>query len=225
MTDYLIMLLSTDWFLPYWAEIGVNLAEVRQIGIQQGCREIVKQMLSGCQDFYRSNVSPERKQETDARFLTLLRKWDAESEVSEAQEKWANLSREKLNPAFMCTSHTIELVRQNRQEGGPDLDSTIRAEVVKLWEELHMNPPRFPDICLESKSDWDVYTRSLLTNPQTLANILNSVLRDRNFREFWTHLHHRLTPQQLKELGSWYRAMNINKFHEDRPGLIPSYME
>jgi hypothetical protein len=225
MTDYLIMLLSTDWFLPNWTEIGISIDIVKQVGIQQGCREIVDQMLSGCQDYYRSNVSPERRQETDARFLALLRKWEAESEVSEAHEKWASLSHEKLKSAFMNTSHTIDLVRGNAQESGSNLDFVIRAEVAKAWEEQHANAPRFSEICLESKSDWDAYTRSLLTSPQTLANLLNSVLRDRRFRAFWTDLRQRLTPQQLNELVSWYRAMTVNKLHEDRPDLIPAYME
>jgi len=44
-------------------------------------------------------------------------------------------------------------------------------------------------------------------------------------RAFWEHLRQNLTPQQLHELVSWYRAMTKIMSHEDRPDLIPSYME
>ena len=34
MTDYLVLLLSTDWFLPYWTQIGIDIAEDKKVGIQ-----------------------------------------------------------------------------------------------------------------------------------------------------------------------------------------------
>ena len=225
LTDYLIMLLGTDWFLPYWAEIGIHIEDQsKKARIQQGCRGILNQILSGSKNYYQRQDSSDRKRETALEFLTLLRDCNAETEMSEANEEWANLSHEKLYPAFNYWGHTIDLIQGRVQESRLALSASIKGEVVKAWEGCQMNEPGFPDICLKSESTWDTYTRTLLATPKTLANILNSVLRERNFRIFWTHLRQRLTPQQLNELLSWYRAMTVDKMHEDRPDLIPSYI-
>jgi hypothetical protein len=225
LTDYPIMLLSTDWFLPYWAELGIHLDDhPKKVRIQQGCREILDQILSGYKSYYRRQDSSDRKCEAASRFLTLLRDCHAEMEMSEANEEWANLSHQKLYPAFNYWSHTIDLVQGRVQESGLALSAPIKGEVVKAWEQCHMDEPGFPDICWKSKSPWDTYTQTLLTNPKTLANILNSVLRERNFKAFWIHLRQRLTREQVEDLLSWYRAMTVNKLHEDRPDLVPSYM-
>jgi len=225
MTDSLIMLLSTDWFLPYWAEIGINIDEAKKVSVQLGCREIVAQILGGCSDYYRSNISPDRKRETTSLFLLLLRKSNTEPEMLETHNEWAKSSLGKVNPSAMYWGHTIALVQGRVQESGLTLAAPIKAEVVKIWEECQMNEPGFPDICQKSESTWDVHINTLLTSPKRLGSILNSMLRERSFRSFWNHLGEHLTPQQLQELAAWYRAMTVNKLHEDRPDLVPSYME
>jgi hypothetical protein len=135
------------------------------------------------------------------------------------------LPHAKLNQSFTYWCRTIELVQDRVQESGPNLNASIRVEVVKAWEASHMEVPGFPDICLKSESSWDAYTRTLLVSPKSLGTILNSVLGEHSFKSFWTHLRQRLTPEQVQELLAWYRAMTVNKFHEDRPDLVPSYME
>jgi hypothetical protein len=225
LTDYLIMLLSTDWFLPYWAEIGIHIADQsKKARIQQGCRGILDRILSGSKDYYKRQDSPDLKAETASAFLALQRACNVETEMSEASEEWATLSHQKLYPAFTYWSHTIDLVQGQVQESGLTLSASIKEEVVKAWEKCHMHEPGFPDICRKSESAWDAYTRTLLTSPKTLANILNSVLRERSFRAFWNQLRQHLAPQQVEELTAWYRAMTKTKLHADRPDLIPSYI-
>lgn len=225
MTDTLIMLLSTDWFLPYWAEIGINIDEAKKVSVQLGCREIVAQILGGCSDYYRSNISPDRQQETASLFLVLLHKLNSEPEVLETHKEWAEMPKVRLNTSFMYWNHTVALAQGRVQESGLTLSASIKAEVAKALEEYQMDEPGFPDICQKSESTWDVYINTLLTSPKRLGSILNSMLRERSFRSFWNHLGEHLTPQQLQELAAWYRAMTVNKLHEDRPDLVPSYME
>jgi hypothetical protein len=225
LTDYLVMLLSTDWFLPYWAEIGIHIAdESKKAAIQQGCRGILDRILSGSKDYYKRQDSPDRKRETTSAFLTLLRACNAEAEVSEASEEWGTLSHEKLYPAFTYWSHTIDLVQGRARESGLTLSASIKEEVVRAWEKCHMHEPGFPDICQRSESAWDAYTQTLLNGPRTLANILNSVLRERNFKSFWNQLRQQLAAQQVEELTAWYRAMTKAELHVDRPDLIPPYI-
>ena len=64
--DKLVMLLSTDWFLPYWTALGIILKEKDQRLFQMSCREIVKQILSGAylNQYFLANLSKERVDET-----------------------------------------------------------------------------------------------------------------------------------------------------------------
>ncbi|MGA2436364.1 MAG: hypothetical protein ABSG25_13890, partial [Bryobacteraceae bacterium] len=134
MTDYLTILLSTDWFLPHWAEIGIDLAEDKKVGIQQGCREIVDEILDGADDFFLGDFSEERMRRTNSSFLALLRRWDVEHEVSATWKEWANLTHADLTAAFFAADLNRKVCSLDTISGTPQLELTIRAEVVKAWE-------------------------------------------------------------------------------------------
>ena len=88
-----------------------------------------------------------------------------------------------------------------------------------------MDPAVFEDICLSSKTEWDIRTQKMLNSPKTLKNQLWRVLLDHRLRAFWADLRERLNPQQLQQLTSWYRAMIKITSKDDRPVPLPSYME
>jgi hypothetical protein len=102
MTDYLIILLSADWFLPYWEDIGIDIAEIKKIDIQQGCREIVDEMLDGAETVFMGDCSEDRMRKTASSFLALLRRLDAELEVSATWTEWAGMSHEALTAVVLC---------------------------------------------------------------------------------------------------------------------------
>ncbi len=106
IVDYFILLLSTDWFLPHWPEIGIDVAEPKKVGLQQGCREIAKQVLGGADNYFLAGFSEECSQETHAMFLALLRRWNAEPEMWATWNEWANLSHQKLTA--VCGVRVIE---------------------------------------------------------------------------------------------------------------------
>jgi hypothetical protein len=60
MVDKLVFLLSTDWFKPYWSGIGIDIDEAAKTSVQQGCREIVAQILSGTKSYYLASFSDDR---------------------------------------------------------------------------------------------------------------------------------------------------------------------
>jgi hypothetical protein len=225
MIDELIMLLSTDWFLPYWAEIGIDIAEAKKVGIKQGCREIVDQLLGGADDYCLSDFSEARKLETDSRFLALLRLWDAQPEVSATLKEWANLSHQELNAVFACYWINSNLSSVDSTGSASSLEFHIRAEVVKAWELYTLAASNFGDICLRSRTKWDIRTRHFLSSPKALANQLWRVLLDRRLRAFWVNLRERLTPQQIQELVSWYREMFRSTWPGERPDPIPPYIK
>lgn len=224
MMEYLIILLSTDWFLPYWTEIGVDVPENKKAKIQKGCRQIIDEILDGADSFYLASFHEERKQETGRKFLALLRQAEAEPEVSTTFREWANLSHNELTAVVECAMLNAEIPSADGSGNVPCLEFPIRAEVVKAWDAHSLKASVFRDICLSSETAWDLRTQKLLTSPRTLVNQLWRVLLDHRFRAFWTDLQRRLSSQQLQELVSWYRAMVKAKAHEDRPDLIPSYI-
>jgi len=44
--DYLVMLLSTDWFFDHWPAIGIAMKKQTKAHLQNGCRSIIKQILT-----------------------------------------------------------------------------------------------------------------------------------------------------------------------------------
>jgi hypothetical protein len=224
MTDFLIMLLSTDWFLPYWTDLEIQIEETSRTGIQLGCREIVIQMLSGAEGYSVCDLSADRKRMTALLLIELLRGLNSETEFAETYEDWANLSHQRLTAVVHCARLNREILQLDPLVGEPQLDLSIRMEVITLWQVNPVNPSKFSDICLESKTDWDLYIQGLMSSPETLANQLWRVLLGRKLRRFWAHICRKLTPLEQHELVCWYRTKTVNELHEDRPDLIPSYM-
>lgn len=224
MTEYLVLLLSTDWFLPYWTEIGIDMVDAKKVGIQQGCRHIIDQIAAGDNSTFVLSFSGDHRQETGSKFLALLREWEAEPEVSATLREWENLSHRELTAVVECAMLNGEIPSADGSGNVPCLEFAIRVEVVKAWELHSLKASVFREICLSSQTSWDLRTQKLLSSPRTLVNQLWRVLLDHRFRAFWTDVQQRLSSQQLQELVSWYRAMVKAKAHEDRPDLIPSYI-
>ena len=224
MTDYLIMLLSTDWFVPYWEEIGIRVAEEKKLGIQQGCRAIVDQIVDGVADFFATNHSNERKAATRAEFIAVVREWGADAEVLTTLEDWGSLSHNELNAIVECSHLNRAASRFEDSIDSASLESDIRTEVRNVWAIYDLDPSIFRNECLASETTWDIRIQRLLSNPRVLVNHLWRFLLSRRLRAFWAELRTRLTSEQLERLLSWYRATTKSALHEDRPELIPSFM-
>ncbi len=225
MTELLILLLSTDWFLSYWSELGIDIAEDKKVSIQQGCREIVNQITGANDSTFLHSFSEHHRQEAESRFLALMRRCEAEPELSETFKDWAHLSHSELTAVVLCTMFNRDIPSADESGVPPYLEFPIRAEVVKAWEGHALEATVFQDICLSSKTEWDIRTQKLLVSRKTLVNQLWRVLLDHRLRAFWADLRERLTPLQLQEVVSWYRAMIKSTTKEDRPIVLPSYME
>jgi len=224
MTDELIMLLSTDWFLPYWNEIGITIVDEKKIGIREGCREIVHQILNGADSLFMIDFSDQRRQKTDAKFRALLQTWDAAAEVSDTWKEWANLSHEELTKAWACSHLNLKLSSGDVPEGCLHLDPDVRAEVIRTWEKYALKSSRFRDVSLGSKTEWDIHIGKLFGKPNLLPSQLRKVLLDHRLRGFWADIRERLTSQQLQELGMWYRSMIKITFQQNQSDLIPPYI-
>ena len=67
--DRLVLLLSADWFFPYWDLIGIFTNNKRKSLLSEGCREIVRQIMSTATRYWHTNFSEARVKETRAHKL------------------------------------------------------------------------------------------------------------------------------------------------------------
>ena len=77
MTDTLIMLLSSDWFLPFWEEIGIESDDASKTAIQEGCRAIVRSFMEDSGSYFHIDFREERWQGTNSAFIDLLDRFGA----------------------------------------------------------------------------------------------------------------------------------------------------
>lgn len=222
MVDKLVMLLSTDWFKPYWASIGIDTSESAKTAIQQGCREIVGQMLSGAKNYYLVSFSDQRKNKTRSTLESLVRKSAAGSTLLEAIEAWSKMSDEDLKAAWIYADLTGDLFSGEIREGDPKLDPAITAIMVRAQEKYDLAPFEFMGKCEASETPWDRDTRGLTPQlPTALADDLAAVLTAQRFEIFWKSMRDRLTPRHREELVNWYRAMASARGRRD---LVPAYI-
>jgi hypothetical protein len=203
--DELVFLLSTDWFLPYWQEIGIQINNEKKIGIQQGCREIAPQILGGAKDYFHCDHSPERKEETYSKFKALLHDLAADGDLSKTRLEWAALSHQELSASFSFAIATLQLVRRCNSERSENLDAEITAAIQETWVDPEPNADAYLDLCWKSMTNWDAHTRNIMGSPTSLSSTLKSIFRHHRFMAFSARIRLLLTQEQREQLSLWYR--------------------
>lgn len=219
--DQLIMLLSTDWFKPYWPILGLCLDDSEKELIQKGCREIVSQIIGGAKEYWLAIFSTGRREETRSLFDSLIGDSRAASVLVNAAAEWTDISDEDMKASWLFDSLTDELVSGETNES-LELHFDIRSVVLEKRPDRTSLEVDFRELCEKSGSKWDRYTRQLTpTLPTYLADSLFSFLTAQRFKSLWLSLSGSLTPEQRDELISWYRAVAKSRVHRD---VAPSYI-
>lgn len=220
LIDSLVMLLSTDWFKEYWPIIGIDLDEKASMAMQEGCREIVGQIMSGANEYWLANLSDERKWETRLRLKSLMKKLNLESVTNPAFEEWTQVDNEELDAGALYETLTSDLLSDEIAE---DLDSDIKSSVACIYHQTEYGQVNFEDLCLRSRTDWDNYIRGLTPElPSALVDTLLAFLKARRFKTLWCSLRKTLTLAQREELIARYRKMAKAFAGWD---VIPAYLD
>lgn len=222
MVDTLVMLLSTDWFEPYWSSIGLDVEMVTRAEMQHGCREIVRQMLSGAKSYFRVAFSDERKKQTREMLASLARQAKLDT-LLKVIEEWRSLTSEQLAAGLIYDSLTNDLLSGDIREGiDPKLGPGIATIMKGARRRYDLAPWEFLEKCESSETPWDRYTRELTEDmPTALADRLAAVLTAQRFEVFWNAVRDRLTSTQREALIAWYRAMAKARSRRD---LVPAYV-
>jgi hypothetical protein len=112
--------------------------------------------------------------------------------------------------AWLVLVITWQLLQNSLDETFP-LDADLKRAVSKVWDKLNgtqFPEPNFEQICLSSKSDWDIFTRSTTPDePTMLSDYLSSLLGEEKFEQFWTAVRAKLSLGERRELLNWYRKV------------------
>ena len=184
MVDDVVMLLSTDWFLPYWSVIGIEAAE-QKLCIQKGCRQI------------------ERLEATRQSIRALAK----ECRLGEsAKMKLGDLVDSRPERDQFYKGAWLFRVLIDKLVEDDQLDATIRI-VLERRRNKHaaMNDLDFKQLSSRSNTAWDNYIRSL--TPEVPSSLSNFLLVDLVVSQLLTSVLAQLTPAQREELLSRFQSI------------------
>jgi hypothetical protein len=208
LTNNLIMLLSTDWFKPYWETIGITMDEPEKSAIQEGCRQIVQQIMSGATEYWLISFSPDHSQETLDNIKALAKKHKADEAINRAVEEWSIITEEDMKAGWLFETITEDLLSDGSSMTEYALDSNLKTIVWGMRKNQIFTEVDFAELSIKSRSSWDRYITQLTPNlPTYLSDILFTFLKARSFKAFWIAILGNLTREQCEELTSWYQNM------------------
>jgi hypothetical protein len=205
--DKLVMLLSADWFFPYWDLIGIFTKDKRKSLLREGCREIVRQIMSTATQYWGINFSEARVKESRAMLDALMKRCDLE-EVNVNRIIGLISKEDSLiddGTRWLIVSMTEQLL--DGSVTAP-LGIAITAGLRQVRDErINLDEIDFTKCCLNSASTWDQYLRNATPDlPAMLAYNLSAIASDSKFEVLWGFINVNLTAKQRYELLSWYRS-------------------
>jgi hypothetical protein len=226
--DQLVMLLSTDWFSKYWPAIEIDIPGQRKATFQNGCREIVRQIMSDAEQYWLTSFSEERVEETSSMLQALLRKCGAAKptidRINASSARKADDSRTKAE--WLIVQMTTLLLANSPQVDSSQLNPSIREALAgarDTWNQRDLDEVDFEELCLNSKSEWDQYIKGLTPDlPTMLSDYLNEILEGDKFSRLWGFVNGSLDSRQKHELLAWYRT--TAKSLTDRELALPELL-
>jgi hypothetical protein len=223
MTDTLIMLLSSDWFLPFWEEIGIESDDASKTAIQDGCRAIVREFMDDSGSYYHIDFREERWRGTNSTFIDLLGRFGAGAVKPLAALDWGGSPPDDLSTGIMLWALTDDSLMSGEKGTTPALNDSIRLQIADLSMSSVVNPDEFDEISRRSNSSWDRYLEGLFEEtPEALSTKACFAVKQRRLRSLWSRICRRLTEQQKGDFLSWYRAMA--KARDIPVDVVPSYI-
>src|SRR6266849_4621465 len=212
--DSLIMLLSTDWFSGHWHTIGIHVNADEECTIREGCREIVKQILSGAREYWLASFSRERSEQTYSMLQEVLqRSGVTRSNLNRINRLVGEDAGHTVDSATqsLLISLTGTLLADLASSTTPKVDPSTRERLVKIWDQWNqtsINAIDFDERCLNSESRWDRHLRGVTPDlPTMLSDYVSAIIEEQdNFDILWSLITNDLSARQKDELLGWYRS-------------------
>jgi hypothetical protein len=210
MSDKVIMLLSSDWFFPYWDRIGMKIDDdKKKESLHHGCRKIVEQFMSNAKEYWHISFAPGRVERTRSMLESLLRKTSLPE--STAGILMALASAERAETEDMGMDFVMFALTERLQTITAEADSVyLSAEVREIVTEISAKSEAEVDweqLCLSSATTWDRYLKGITPEqPTALADFLIAEVLVKSFQPLWAKVTAKLNAKQQGELIDWYRA-------------------
>jgi len=196
------MLLSTDWFPPFWSLIGIDSEPAKQC-FQKGCRHIVLQVMGGASNYYFISFASDRVDQTRQSLRMLAKNCKFKEDAVRALEALlANVpNRDELGK----TAWLIRYVHAEMMTAA-NIDPPIKVLLEDARKNFSvMHDLQLQEACLQSRSSWDRYIRNLTPEiPESLANLVSEDLLSTSELKY---LLKQLTPMQRDRLHARFRAL------------------
>ncbi|MCR5881399.1 hypothetical protein LRS03_00370 [Rhizobacter sp. J219] len=194
--DTSLLLLSSDWFLPYWQLASLEVPLKQRADVQAVARREVQALLGASKNFWDANFDPQRFEVARAALLRAIAQGARSDPVDSTGRDGQSLA---LIGAVLEASVL-----------GEELDAEVSGEVAAVVREcIHKHSAFSSSIDFElaakhSSSDWDGYLRSLTPDlPTYLSDFASEHIEMEGFSSLWAQLVTQLSPRDLGMLASW----------------------
>lgn len=225
--DKLVMLLSADWFYPFWNQVGLDIDDSKRKKLQENCRALVRELMANYAEYWLISFAPERIATTYQGLLkscARLRIPDPQSSQIREIVEGKQIENRQTRTLWLLGMLTRMAVKGSYETGVSVLSDDIASIVKKNWpsEDDDLD---FDAISDASQTSWDLYLRKLTPDlPDCLATYLSVELLDtQRFNAYWLSVSKQLSKDQKQALLNWYRisALALAELEVE----LPSWME
>jgi hypothetical protein len=221
-----ILLLSVDWFFPYWEIFGL-IFDVKQKNIIQGAaRKSIKKFMQNTEIFWYIARADSDYENRSSQFTKQLASDGLKpktidrlfSSLIEITSKGTHVQSITQSVFSMIT----DLIKEKDSNYSlNNLNSEIASHFISSLDKYSKSDLiDFELINLSSNSTWDKYIRNLTPDLPTLLSDRVSISMSVNgeFKKFWCTMIIGMKPSHVKELLNWY-VTSAKQFGD--PSFVP----
>jgi hypothetical protein len=203
--DKLLLLLSTDWFAPYWPSIGLWVNRDNKHGIQRLLRAEAQRVFVG-RTYWHAAFDSARLEATSTALLSAFENY---GEIEAGKRLVALIGREPsiqepAKEAWLLSTMTEMLADSGDESLPAELLNAVRA----AWSVAQIGSRSWRDICEKASAEWDAVIQRLTPDLTCwLADFVAVEIQDiDSFGLFWSDFRQLQTEQMVNRLKDWYRT-------------------
>jgi hypothetical protein len=192
--DVALLLLSSDWFLPYWELAGLRVPPNQRATIQALARQEVRSLIGTSRTYWEADFDPQGLASARQALFRAIR-GDA-VEMSRAAPNSVQVEALLRMVLDSCISESTF-----GQQVGDDVAAEVRECVLRSASGVAAF--NFEAIASRSESEWDVYLRSLTPDlPTHLSDFASEQVVGGEFASIWARLVSKLGSQSIQTIVS-----------------------
>src|SRR5579864_6586554 len=213
--DRLAMLLSADWFAPYWRHFGIVLSEAECALVRQAAREVTRRLIGSVYLYWNIDFSEQRITDTKRSFADRVKAAGiAEAGREQILELLDDKTREQDEAA--TTLWLFGALLDQLSSGSPSANPPhIADDALRTIGSLWANRSSTMDVSdqleravLSASTEWDRYLRNLTPDlPTYLSDWASNRLRKPDdVRRFWAELFWVIPANDRLRLRRWLES-------------------